>query len=157
MTNQTTSERTSDRELVVTRTFDAPARLVFKAWTDSALFARWWVPKSLGLKLLSCEVDARKGGKYRLVFDVEGKEMPFFGTYLDVVAPTRLQWTNEEEGPDTGSITTLTLAEKDGKTHMTMHDQFRSKEALDAAIESGSTSGNAETFQQLEDLLPTLA
>src|SRR6185436_8847820 len=85
--NRTTSERKSDRELVVTRTVNGPARLVFEAWTKPELFKRWWVPKSHGMTLLSCELDVRVGGGYRLVFkNPAGPEpMAFFGKYLEVV------------------------------------------------------------------------
>lgn len=152
--NDTTTERRSERELVVTRTFDFPARLVFEAWTHSELFARWWVPKSFGLTLLSCEVDARVGGRYRLVFALGGdasKPMAFFGRYLEVTPHSRLVWTNEEEGG--GAVTTVTFEEKDGKTLLVMHDLYPSKEALDEAMVSGSTSGADETFDQLDALL----
>src|SRR6187549_3483131 len=119
--NPTTVERKSDRELVVTRIFNAPARIVFEAWTKPELFQRWWVPKSLGMSLLSCEMDARVGGKYRLVFAHEASEsMAFFGTYLEVTPPSRLAWTNEEGGED-GPVTTVTFEERDGKTLIAMH------------------------------------
>ena len=78
--NPTEVGRRSDLELVVTRTFNAPARLVFEAWTKAELFATWWVPKSFGVTLLSCETDVRVGGKYRLVFPYEDSTMEFFGT-----------------------------------------------------------------------------
>src|SRR5262245_37527596 len=155
--NPTTVERKSERELVVTRTFDGPARLVFEAWTKAELFKRWWVPKSAGLTLLSCELDVRVGGGYRLVFALGGdpsNPMAFFGRYIEVTPPSRLVWTNDEGGED-GPVTTVTLEEKAGKTLLVMHDLYPSKEALDEAIASGSTSGNAETFDQLEELLVT--
>ena len=153
MTNPTTTERTSDRELVVTRTFNGPARIVFEAWTRPELFTRWWVPKSMGMCLRSCEMDVRVGGKYRLEFEPDA--MAFFGTYLEVTPHSRLVWTNEEGG-EGGSVTTVTFEEKGGKTLLVMHDLYPSKEALDAAIASGSTSGAAETFAQLDELLDTL-
>jgi uncharacterized protein YndB with AHSA1/START domain len=154
---RTTTERESDRELVVTRTFNAPPRVVFEAWTKSELFARWWVPKSYGLHLLSCDTDVRVGGKYRLVFkhDASPQPMEFFGTYVEVTPPSRLVWTNEE-GEEGGPVTTVTLTEKDGKTLLVMRDRYPSKEALDAAITCGSTGGASETFDQLEELLSTL-
>ena len=157
MRNQTTTERTSERELVVTRTFNAPARLVFEAWTTPELFKQWWVPKSCGLTLVSYEADVRTGGTYRLVFSHPSapEPMAFFGRYLDVMPHSRLVWTNDEALGD-GSVTTVTFTEKDGQTLQVMTDLYPSKEALDAAIESGSTSGNGETFDQLEDLLATL-
>lgn len=150
--NETTVERASDREIVVTRSFDAPARLVFEAWTTSALFARWWVPKSLGMQLLSCEVDARVGGKYRLVFGLDdAKTMAFFGTYLEVVPSSRLVWTNEESG-DEGQVTTVTFEENAGKTRLVLRELYPSKEALDAAG-LGAAEGLHEQFAQLDDLL----
>ena len=154
--SRTNLERTSERELVVTRTINAPARLVFEAWTKAELFQRWWVPKSLGLTLLSCELDVRVGGLYRLVFKhpAGAEPMAFHGRYLEVTPHSRLVWTNEEAG-DTGPITTVTFEEKVGKTLLVMHDLYPSKEALDEAISSGSTSGNDETFNQLEELLNT--
>lgn len=153
MKNPTTVERKGDRELVLTRTFDHPAQRVFEAWTKPELFTRWWVPKSFGLHLLSCDMDARVGGKYRLVFRVgESDSMAFFGTYVEVVPHSRLQWTNEEGG-ENGPVTTVTFEERDGKTRVVMTDRHPSKEALDAAIASGSTSGASETFDQLDELL----
>ncbi len=157
MKNRTTVERTSERELVVTRTFDAPARIVFEAWTKPELFKRWWVPKSYGLTLLACDKDVRVGGTYRLVFShpAAPKPMEFFGRYLDVTPHSRLIWTNEEG--DSGQVTTVTFEEEGGKTLLVMHDLYPSKEALDEAIASGSTGGTSETFEQLDELLVTLA
>ena len=128
MKNRTTVERTSERELVVTRTVDAPARLVFEAWTKPELFRQWWVPKSLGMSLLSCEMDVRVGGTYRLAFAVGDAQAAFFGTYQEVAPHSRLVWTNEES--DEGSVTTVTFAEEGGKTLLVMHELYPSKEAL---------------------------
>jgi uncharacterized protein YndB with AHSA1/START domain len=151
-------ERGSERELVVTRTIDAPPRLVFEAWTQAELFQRWWVPKSFGLTLLACELDVRVGGTYRLVFrhpDVpEG--MAFHGRYLEVTPPSRLVWTNEEAGGN-GQITTVTFEERAGQTLLVVHDLYPSKEALDEEIAAGSTSWNDETFNQLDELLGSSA
>jgi uncharacterized protein YndB with AHSA1/START domain len=154
MKNPTTAERRSERELVFTRTFNAPARLVFEAWTKAELFQRWWVPKSCGLTLLSCELDVRVGGVYRLVFShpAAPEPMAFHGRYLEVKPHSRLVWTNEEAG-NNGQVTTVTFEEERGKTLLVMHDLYPSKEALDEAIASGSTSGTEETFDQLDDLL----
>jgi uncharacterized protein YndB with AHSA1/START domain len=151
--NPTSAERTSERELVVRRTVNGPARLVFEAWTRPELFRRWWVPESFGLTLLSCEMDVRVGGQYRLVFEHGGATMAFFGTYREVVPASRLVWTNEEEGGET--VTTVTFEEQDGKTHVVVHDLYPSKEALDAAIASGSTGGLPEQLEQLDALLPS--
>jgi len=147
----TTVQRTSDREVVVTRTFNAPARLVFQAWTQPELFKRWWVPRSMGMKLHSCEMDVRTGGKYRLGFG-DGKD--FFGRYLEVTPHSKIVWTNEESG-ENGSVTTVTFEEKGGKTLLVMSELYPSKEALDAAG-TGAADATHETFAQLEELLATL-
>ena len=151
-----TAERRSERELVVTRTVNGPARLVFEAWTKADLFRRWWVPKSYGLTLLSCDLDVRVGGKYRLVFSHQGSTMEFFGTYREVTPHSRLVWTNEE-GDGGETITTVTFDEVDGKTLLLVHDLYPSKEALDAAIASGSTGGMPDQLDQLEELLVSLS
>jgi uncharacterized protein YndB with AHSA1/START domain len=154
MKSRTTVERKSEREVVVTRTFNGPARIVFEAWTRPELFKRWWVPKSLGMTLLSCEIDARTGGRYRLVFEHDPQPMEFFGRYLEVTPHSRLVWTNEESG-DSGPITTVTFEEKGGKTLLVMHELYPSKEALDAAG-TGAADAMGETFEQLDELLATL-
>jgi uncharacterized protein YndB with AHSA1/START domain len=154
MKNPTTVERKSERELVVTRTFNGPARIVFEAWTTPELMKRWWAPKSTGMVLLSCEQDVRVGGKYRLVFGRGTSEsMAFHGKYLEVIPPSRLVWTNEES--DDGAVTTLTFEEKAGRTLLVMHELYPTKEALDAAI-AGMEGGMSETFAQLDELLVTL-
>ena len=150
-TKRTTVERRSDRELVVTRSFDAPARLVFEAWSKSELFQRWWVPKSMGMTLHSCEMDVRTGGKYRLSF---GDGMDFFGRYIEVTPPSRIVWTNEESG-ENGSVTTVTFEEKDGRTLLVMSELYPSKEALDAAG-TGAADAMQETLGQLDELLVML-
>jgi uncharacterized protein YndB with AHSA1/START domain len=156
MKNRTTVERKSDRELVVTRTFDAPARIVFEAWTKPELFRQWWVPKSMGMVLRSCEMDVRVGGRYRLVFgDDASSPAEFFGRYVEVAPYTRLAWTNEEGG-DGGPVTTVTFEEKDGRTLLVMHERHPSKEALDAAG-TGAMDATRETFEQLDELLAALS
>jgi uncharacterized protein YndB with AHSA1/START domain len=146
-------ERKSERELVVTRTFNGPAHLVFEAWTKPKLFTQWWVPKSMGMSLLSCDMDVRVGGKYRLEFAHGDATAAFFGTYKEVTPHSRLVWTNEES--DEGSVTTVTFEEEGGKTLLVMHELYPSKEALDAAG-TGAADVMAETFAQLDDLLATL-
>jgi uncharacterized protein YndB with AHSA1/START domain len=150
-------ERKSDREFTVTRTFNGPARLVFEAWTKPELLKKWWAPKSIGLSFLSCEADVRTGGTYRFVFSHASapKPMAFFGKYLEVTPHSRIVWTNDE-GEEAGPITTVTFEEKGGKTLLVMHDLYPSKEALDAAIASGSTMGADEMFEQLDELLVIL-
>jgi len=156
MKNRTTVERKAERELVVTRTFDAPARIVFEAWTKPELLARWWVPKSTGVRLLSCEADVRVGGTYRFVFGHGASEpMAFYGKYLEVTPSSRLVWTNEE-GADSGAVTTVTFEEKAGKTLLVVHELHPSKEALDAARASGVEAGTLEAFEQLDELLVSL-
>jgi len=154
--NRTTVERKSDREVVVTRTFDAPARLAFEAWTNPKLFKQWWVPRSMGMTLRSCELDVRTGGKYRLVFgDDAANPMAFFGKYLDVVPNQRIVWTNEESGADS-SVTTVTFEESNGKTTLVLSELYPTKEALDAAG-TGAQEAMNETFGQLDELLGSLA
>ena len=154
--NRTTVEAKSEREVVVTRTFDAPARIVFQAWTTPALFKRWWVPKSAPLTLLSYEADIRVGGGYRLVFGVGGtKKMEFFGKYIEVTPHSRIVWTNDESGED-GAVTTVTLEEKGDKTLLVLTELYRSKEARDAALASQAYGGMGETFEQLDEVLVTL-
>ncbi|MGE5096630.1 MAG: SRPBCC family protein [Betaproteobacteria bacterium] len=155
MKNRTTVERKSERELVVTRTFDAPARIVFEAWTRPELLMRWWAPKSMGVPLLSVEADLRTGGRYRFVFGRDGSEpMAFFGRYIEVTPNSRLVWTNDEGG-DGGPVTTVTFEENEGKTLLVMHELYPAKEALDAAG-SGAADMMDETFAQLDELLVTL-
>lgn len=148
---RTTVQRTSDREIVVTRSFDAPARLVFEAWSNAELFQQWWVPKSMGMTLRSCEMDVRTGGTYRLNF---GDGMDFFGRYLEVTPPSRIVWTNDEGG-EGGSVTTVTFEEQAGQTLLVMSERYPSKEALDAAG-TGAADATQETFAQLDELLATL-
>jgi uncharacterized protein YndB with AHSA1/START domain len=150
--NPTTVERRSERELVVTRTINGPARIVFEAFTQPELFKRWWVPKSFDMSLLSCEMDVRVGGRYRLVF-APGNE--FYGRYLEVTPHSRLVWTNDE-GDEGGAVTTVTFEEKGGTTLLVMHDLYPSKEALDAVL-SGMDEGMRETLDQLDELVVSLA
>jgi uncharacterized protein YndB with AHSA1/START domain len=158
MKNPTTVERKSDRELVVTRTFNGPAAIVFEAWTKPELIKRWWTPKSFGMSFVSCEADVRTGGTYRFVFSHPDFEQPmaFHGRYIEVTPNSRIVWTNEESAD--GAITTVTFEEKGGKTLLTLLELYPSKRALDDAIESGSTgtSGASEQFELLDELLITL-
>jgi uncharacterized protein YndB with AHSA1/START domain len=158
MKNRTTVERKSERELLVTRTFNGAARIVFEAWTMPELLKRWWAPKSFGVSFISCEADVRAGGTYRFVFGHPAAEQPmeFFGRYIEVTPHSRLVWTNEEGG-EGGAVTTVTFEERGAETLVVMHDLYPSKEALDDAIASGSTGGFSETFEQLDELLVTLA
>jgi uncharacterized protein YndB with AHSA1/START domain len=153
--NRTTIERKSERDLVITRTINGPARIVFEAFTKPELLKRWWAPKSTGLSLLSCEADVRVGGRYRLVFGHEAsKPMAFYGRYVEVTPYSRLVWTNEE-GDDGGAVTTVTFEEKGGRTLLVMHDLYPSKQALDDAL-AGMEGGMPETLEQLDELVVTL-
>jgi uncharacterized protein YndB with AHSA1/START domain len=153
--NQTTVERKSECELVITRSFNAPALIVFEAWTTPGLFKQWWVPKSSGMTLLSCDMDVRAGGGYRLEFGHPAWDRPmaFFGKYVEVTPPERLVWTNEESAD--GAVTTVTFEEKAGKTHLVFHERYPTKEALDASIE-GMEGGLPAQFEQLDALLAAL-
>jgi len=152
---RTTVERRSERELVAIRTFDAPARLVFEAWTRPELFRQWWVPKSAGMELVSCEMDVRVGGAYRLEFSVGGgRTMAFFGKYLEVTPPTRLSWTNEES-PE-GAITTVLLEELDGTTRLEMHEVYPNRQACEDSA-GGMEEGIPESFEQLAEFLAARA
>jgi len=153
MNNQTTVEHRSEREAAVKRTFNGPAHLVYQAWTKPELLKQWWVPKSLGMELLSCEVDARVGGSYRFEFRHGEGTMAFFGKYLEVIPNARLVWTNEESAD--GPVTTVTFEEKGGKTLLVMSELYPSKEAFDAAM-GGAAAAMPESFEQLEALLPSL-
>ncbi|HVF93884.1 MAG TPA: SRPBCC family protein, partial [Sphingomonas sp.] len=152
--SRTHVERRSDRELVVTRLFDGPRHLVFKAWAQAELFRRWWVPEGHGITLVTCEMDVRTGGKYRLEFGAGGDDTKaFYGKYLEVVANERIVWTNDEG--DEGAITTVTFADQDGKTLLTFSELYPSKQSLDEAME-GSAAGLPTQLDQLGELLPTI-
>ena len=152
--NRTTIERKSDRELVVTRTFNGPTRIVFEAWTRPELFERWWAPKSFGLTIISYKAEIRTGGTYRLEMGHPSSEQPmvFFGRYIEVTPPSRLVWTNDE-GDEDGAVTTVTFQEQAEANLVVVHELYPSKDALDEAIASGSTSGWGEQFEQLDRLL----
>ena len=150
--NSTTVEQTSEREIVVTRTFNAPARIVFQAWTTPELFKQWWLPKSMGMSLLSCEMDVRTGGKYVLVFGPASNPTPFYGRYIEVTPHARLVWTNDET--DDGAVTTVTFEEQGDKTLLVVHELYPSKEAFEA--EHGMEEAMGETFEQLDELLVSL-
>jgi uncharacterized protein YndB with AHSA1/START domain len=154
----TTVERKSERELVVTRTFNGPAHIVFDAWTKPELLQRWWVAKSFGASFLSCEVDARTGGKYRFVFSHPSAEQPmsFFGRYVEVIPDSRLVWTNDE-GDEDGAVTTVTFEERGGETLVVIRELYPSKKALDDAMATESISWSGEQFEQLDQLLAAQA
>jgi uncharacterized protein YndB with AHSA1/START domain len=148
---RTAVERRSDREFVVTRIFDAPPRMVFEAWTKAELFQLWWAPRSIGVPMLACEMDARTGGGYSVTFGKDPSEsMTFYGKYLEVTPPSRLVWTNDEG--ESGAVTTVTFEEEDGgRTRLTLSELYPSKEALEAG--RGAEEGLPEQFAQLDELL----
>jgi uncharacterized protein YndB with AHSA1/START domain len=150
--NPTVVERKGDRELVVTRTFDAPPSIVYRAWSRPELFRRWWMPKSVsGVSLVACDMDVRTGGKYRLEFSTGGPDtMAFYGKYLEVVPNERIVWTNDEG--EEGAITTVTFEEQGGKTLLHFHEVYPSSEALEEALQ-GSAAGLPEQFEQLDEVL----
>jgi uncharacterized protein YndB with AHSA1/START domain len=152
--NRTAVERKSDRGLVVTRTFDAPPATVFRAWSEPDLFRRWWVPEGAGISLVSCDMDVRTGGKYRLEFGAGGNTMAFYGKYLDVVPGSRIVWTNDEG--EEGAVTTVTFEDRGGKTLLTFHELYPSKEALDEAMQ-GSAAGLPQQLDQLDELLSSVS
>ena len=151
---RTTVERRSDRELVVTRIFDGPVRLVFDAWTKAELFQLWWAPKSIGVPMLSCEMDVRTGGGYRIAFGQDADHaMAFFGNYLEVTPPSRIVWTNDE-GAD-GAVTTVTFENADdGRPRLVLSELYPSREAFEA--NGGAEGALPEQFAQLDELLVTL-
>ena len=153
--NRTSLERRGDRELVATRTFDAPPSTVYRAWSQPELFRRWWVPKSVpGMSLVSCEMDVRTGGKYRLEFGAGGSDtMAFHGKYLEVVPNERIVWTNDEG--EEGAITTVTFEDQGGRTLLNFHEVYPSKEALEEALQ-GSAAGLPEQLEQLGELLSSI-
>ena len=155
MTNPTTTERPSDRELVIMRTFNGPALLVYKAWTTPELLQRWWAPKSSGATLIGCDIDLRVGGKYRYEFAHPSSEqtMAFFGQYLEVVPDAKIVWTNEES--EDGAVSTLTLVETDGRTLLTISELYPTKAGADEAL-GGMAEGMPEQFEQLDAMLVEL-
>ncbi len=155
MTYKTTAERKGEREMVVTRLFDGPARLVFKAWTTPELLKQWWAPKSTGATLVGCEIDLRTGGSYRYTFAHPSREEPlaFFGKYLEVIPDAKIVWTNEES--EDGAVSTLTLEEKDGRTLLTISEIYPTKEGVDEALQ-GVAEGMPEQFDQLDAMLVEL-
>lgn len=150
--NRTSVERRGTRELVVTRTFDAPPGIVYKAWSRSDLFQRWWMPRSAsGVSLVSCDLDVRTGGKYRLEFGAgDSDTMAFYGKYLEMVPNERIVWTNDEG--EEGAVTTVTFEDRGGKTLLTFHEAYPSSEALEEALQ-GSAAGLPEQLEQLGELL----
>jgi uncharacterized protein YndB with AHSA1/START domain len=157
--NETIVERTSDRELVVTRTFNAPARIVFDAWTKPELLKRWWAPKSFGVSLFECKQDVSVGGAYRFAFGRDPKNPEVFsGRYLEVDPPSRLVLTQlYERMSDVGDVVvTADFEEREGRTRLTLRQLFPSKEALEGALKSGMERGMRITLDQLDELVASM-
>jgi len=164
VTSRTSIERQSDRELVVSRTFDGPARIVFDAWTRPELVSRWWAPSSHGAAMVSCDADVRVGGHYRYVVRPgKGGEFAFSGRYEEVTPHSRLVYTAFFEpralGPATGAepvIVTVTFDEQGGRTRVVSREVYPSKEVLDGAIATGMERGIHATMDLLDELVASL-
>jgi uncharacterized protein YndB with AHSA1/START domain len=157
--NETIVEQPSDRELVVRRTFNGPAHIVFEAWTRPELLKRWWAPKSFGVSLFECEQDLRVGGTYRYAFGRDPKNPEVFsGRYVEVKPPSRLVFSQlYERMREAGEVVvTATFEEDQGRTLLTLHQLFPSKEALEGALASGMERGMRITLDQLEELIAAL-
>ncbi|MGA7329822.1 MAG: SRPBCC family protein [Rhodomicrobium sp.] len=157
--NETIVERSADRELVVIRTFNAPVHIVFDAWTKPELLKRWWAPKSFGVSLFECESDLRVGGAYRYAFGRDPKHPEVFsGRYVEVNSPSRLVLTQVyERMSDAGeAVVTATFEESQGRTRLTLHQLFPSKEALEGALASGMELGMRVTLDQLDALVASM-
>jgi len=157
--NQTAMELTSDLEIVITRTFNGPPRIVFEAWTRPELVRRWWAPKALGVSVVSIDADVRVGGRYRYVLQRGdgGGEVAFSGTYREVAPPSRLVYTQAFEPYPDEVIITITLTERDGQTDFVSHELWPSKEIRDMAMSTGMEKGMRMTMDQLDELVASLS
>ncbi|MCI0432018.1 MAG: SRPBCC family protein [Gemmatimonadetes bacterium] len=162
--NVTTMELRSDREIVISRAFNGPARIVFDAWTNPALVKRWWAPASRGVTVVGCDAAVRAGGTYRYVLRLStGHEVAFSGTYAEVTPPSRLVYTQIFEPAASGAnpgaeqlVITVTFDERDGKTHVVLHSLCPSKEVRDQILATGMEQGMRETWDQLDELVASL-
>ena len=152
--SRTAVQGAADRELVGRRLVEGRPRIVLGAWADAELFRRWWIPKGAGLELLSCEMDVRTGGTYRLEFAAGDSTVAFHGRYLEVVPNARIVWTNEEE--QEGAVTTVTFQDQGGRTQLTFHEAYPSKEALEEAM-AGSAEALPTQLDQLGELLSQIS
>ena len=162
--NQTTMELKGDREIVIERTFNGPAHIVFDAWTRPELVARWWAPTQRGVSVVRCDADVRVGGRYRYHLRHAHGEFAFSGEYVDVTPPARVVYTEIFEptasGAQPGDVAvtvTVTFTERGGQTHVVSHSQCPTPHVRDAIIASGMESGMRETMDQLEMLVESLA
>jgi uncharacterized protein YndB with AHSA1/START domain len=151
--NALTVTTPSDREIVMTRVFDAPRDLVFEAHTSCEHMSRWWGPRKY--EFASCEIDFRPGGKWRIVHrGPDGEEYAFHGEYREIVPPERIVWTFEFEGwPGNVSVETLTLEEHAGKTTFTATSVYDTVEQRNGMLESGMEEGAAESMDRLDEYL----
>lgn len=164
--NKTAMELPSDREIVISRTFQASARIVFNAWTQAELVKRWWAPKCLGVEMVDCQADVRVGGKYRYLLRTDGNLVGFGGKYSEVAPYTRLVYTEffepsagaeaKEPEPGAESIITVTFEEQGGKTRLISRSLYPSKEVRDAVLSTGMEQGMRETMDQLDTLVASL-
>ncbi len=147
-----------DREIVVTRIFDAPRHLVFDAYTKPKLIQRWLLGPD-GWSMPVCEIDLRVGGKYRYVWksDSDGREMGMGGIYREVVAPERIVATEvfDEAWYPGEAVDTIVFAERDGKTTLTQTILYNSRETRDAVLKSPMQTGMAASYDRLEKFLPS--
>jgi uncharacterized protein YndB with AHSA1/START domain len=146
----------SDREMVMTRVFDAPRDLVFEAHTSCEHVSNWWGPRKY--EVASCDIDFRPGGTWRIVHrGPDGDEITFHGEYREIVRPERIVWTFGFEGmPGTPGPETMVFEEHDGKTTLTTTSVFDSVEERDGVLESGMESGAVETYERLDEYLEAL-
>ena len=161
--NQTTMELKGDREIVIERTFNGPAHIVFDAWTRPELVARWWAPEGRAT-MVSCEADVRVGGRYRYHLRHAHGDFAFAGEYLEVTPPSRVVYTEIYEPTASGTkpgdvaiTVTVTFSERGGQTHVVSHSQCPTPQVRDAIIASGMEAGMRETMDQLETLVESLA
>lgn len=149
----------SDLEIVLTREFEAPASLVFDAFTKPEHLTRWFGLRDEQMPV--CEVDLRTGGKWRFVLSMGGQEMGMYGEFLEIEPPNRLVQTEHFEGElfevmGAGTVNTLVLEERDGKTVMTSTILYKTREARDAVLQTPMDEGAGESFDRLEELLLTM-
>ncbi len=145
----------ADEQILITREFDAPRHLVYKAWTTPELVKRWWSGERGEVTL--AEIDLRVGGSWRYVMTGEGFEVGFHGEYQEIVPNERIVSTEVFEGmPDAASLNTLTLTETDGRTQLTILVQHTSKEHRDGHVSSGMEGGLQESLDALERVVHSL-
>jgi uncharacterized protein YndB with AHSA1/START domain len=149
--NRTVISLPSDREILITRVFEAPRELVFRAHTDPALIPLWWGPRST--TTIVDQMDVRPGGKYRFVHRSDGNDYVFHGEFREIVPPERLVQTSEMEGAEGGVLETITFVEHDGKTTLTVLDTCPTQEVRDAILASGMEEGLDESYMRLAELL----